>query len=52
MSKTENLRKAALETLRNIESTPAQIAQAALVKGVDISALIAAYKRLRAKAAK
>ena len=52
MSKTGDLRKAALETLRNTKSTPAQIAQAALVKGVDIGALIAAYKRLRAKATK
>jgi len=52
MSKTGNLRKAAKKTLQDTESTPAQVALAALVKGVDIKALIAAYKRLRARAAK
>ena len=52
MSKTGELRKAAKKTLQDAKSTPAEVAQAALVKGVDVGALIAAYKRIRVRGAK
>jgi hypothetical protein len=52
MSKTGDLRKAAEKVLRDTNSTPVQVAQAALVKGVSIPALIAACKRIREMVAK